>query len=86
MKKPKPSITEAHIRQKVAYGVEKFNDIIHMKRSLTTRLYNLSQNLKKRQLFPFMLKVINDLVKCLSYPIAQNKGDAKEIQSAPMCT
>ena len=35
------STTEAHIRQKVSYGVEKFSDIVHMKRSLTTRLYNL---------------------------------------------
>ena len=30
------STTEAHIPQKVSYGVEKFSDIIHMKRSLTT--------------------------------------------------
>ena len=56
MKKPKPSITEAHIRQKVAYGVEKFNDIIHMKRSLTTRLYNHSQSLKKMAIVPLHVK------------------------------
>ena len=31
------STTEAHIRQKVSYGVEKFSDIIHMKRFLTTQ-------------------------------------------------
>ena len=40
------STTEAHIRQKVAYDVEKFSDIIHMKSSLTTRLYNLGQTAK----------------------------------------
>jgi hypothetical protein len=34
--------TESYIHQQVPYGVEKFNDIIHMKRSLTTRLYNLN--------------------------------------------
>ena len=37
------STTEAHVRQKVIYGVNKFSDIIHMKRSLTTRLYNQSK-------------------------------------------
>ena len=35
--------TVARIRQKVIYGVEKFSDIIHMKRSLATLLYNLAQ-------------------------------------------
>ena len=34
------STTEAHIRQKVNYEVEKLSDVVHMKRSLTTRLYN----------------------------------------------
>ena len=32
------STTEAHIQQKNPYGVGKFSDIIHMKRTLTTRL------------------------------------------------
>lgn len=40
------STNEAHIRQKVSYGVEKFSDILHMKRSLTSRLYNLSHSTK----------------------------------------
>ena len=47
------STTEAHVRQKVIYGVNKFSDIIHMKRSLTTRLYNQS---KIWQLLPFIAK------------------------------
>ncbi len=37
------STTEAHIRQKVSHKVEKLSDVVHTKRSLTTRLYNLSQ-------------------------------------------
>ena len=79
------STTEAHIRQKVAYDVEKFSDIIHMKRSLTTRLYNLGQNAKFDNCSPQSQKVINHLVKCFSYAIAQNKGDSKGIQAALRC-
>ena len=71
------STTEAHISQKVIYKVEKFSDIIHMKRSLTTRLYNLGQNQKFDNYSPLSQKVINYLVKCFPYAIAQNKGDFK---------
>ena len=76
------STTEAHIREKVTYEVEKNSDIIHMKRSLTTRLYNLSQNEKFDNCSPLSQKVINYLVKCFSYATAQNKGDPKGIQAA----
>ena len=79
------STTEAHIRQKVAYGFVTFSDIIHMRRSLTTRLYNLSQNAKFHNCSPLSQKVINHLVKCFSYAIAQNKGDSKGIQAALRC-
>ena len=79
------STTEAHIRQKVSYGVEKFSDIIHMKRSLTTRLYNLSHNAKFADSSILSQKVINYLVKCFSYGIAQNKGNAKAIQANIAC-
>ena len=76
------STTEAHLREKVTYGIEKFSDIIHMKRSLTTRLYNLSQHGKFDNCSPLSQKVINYLVKCFSYATAQNKGDSKGIQAA----
>lgn len=79
------STTEAHIRQKVSYGVEKFSDIIHMKRSLTTRLYNLSHNTKFADSSILSQKVINYLVKCFSYGVAQNKGNAKAIQATINC-
>ena len=61
------STTEEHMREKVTNEVEKNSDIIHMKRSLTTRLYNLSQNEKFDNCSPLSQKVINYLVKCFSY-------------------
>ena len=66
------STTEAHIRQKVAYHVEKLSDIVHMKRSLTTHLYNLNQNAKFDNCSPLSQKVINYFVKCFSYAVAPN--------------
>ena len=66
------STTESHIHQKFPYGVEKWSDIIHMKRSLTTRLYNLNQRGKFSDSSILSQKVINYLVKCFSYCIAQN--------------
>ena len=79
------STTEAHIREKVTYGVEKFRDIVHIKRSLTTRLYNLSQSGRIENCSPLSQKVINYLVKCFSYSITQNKGNSKEIQATIRC-
>ena len=38
------STTKALICENVCYKVEKLSDIVHMKRSLTTRLYNLKHN------------------------------------------
>ena len=54
------STTEAYIRQKVSYGVEKLSDI-HMKRSITTRLYSLSQHGKYPSSSILSHKVINYL-------------------------
>ena len=74
------STTELHIKQNVPYGVEKWSDTIHMKRSLTTRLYNLSQRSKFPNCSILSQKVINYLVKCFTYCIAQNKGDHKNMK------
>ena len=79
------STTEAHIRQKVGYKVEKLSDIVHTKRSLTTRLYNLKQNVRFPNSSTLSQKVINYLVKCFSYAIAQNKGNPEEIKKAIEC-
>ena len=76
------STTEAHIRQKVSYKVEKLSDIVHIKRALTSRLYNLKEYGKFRNSSTLSQKVINYLVKCFSYAIAQNMGNPKEIQCA----
>ena len=73
--------TEAHIREKV----EKLSDIVHMKRSLTTRLYNLKQNARFPNSSTLSQKVINYLVKCFSYAITQNKGNPEEIKKAIEC-
>jgi len=53
-----------------------------MKRSLTIRLYNLSENAKFDNCSHLSQKVINHLVKSFSYVIAQNKGDSKGIHAA----
>ena len=37
------STAQSHLKHKVPCGVEKWSDTVHIKRSLTTRLYNLSQ-------------------------------------------
>ena len=44
---------------------------MHAKRSLTTRLYNLSQQ-----------KVINYLIKCFTYSVSQNKGNPSALQKS----
>ena len=53
-----------------------------MQTSLTTRLYNLSQNAKFDNCSRLSQKVNNHLMKYFSYAIAQNKGDSKGIQAA----
>ena len=63
--------------------MEKLSDIVHMKRSLTTR--PLRQNGRFANSSTLCQKVINYLVKCLSYAIAQNKANQQEIQKAISC-
>jgi len=76
------STTAAHIREKVPYPVEKWTDVVHAKRSLTTRLYNLSQRGKFLNSSTLSQKVINYLVKCFSYSISQNKGNPSALQKS----
>ena len=68
------STTESHIKHDVPYKVEKWSDTVHIKRPLTTRLYNLSQRAKFSDSSALSQKVIDYLAKCFSYCIAQNKG------------
>lgn len=76
--------TLSHLNQNVPYGVEKWSDIVHAKRSLTTRLYNLSSRCKFPNSSTLSQKVINYLAKCFSYCIAQNK-DVESLQKALKC-
>ena len=64
--------TQAHLHQNVPYGVKKWSRIVHTKRSLTTRLYNLVSQSSFPNSSPLSQKVINYLTKCFSYAIAQN--------------
>ena len=76
------STTAAHIKEKVPYSVEKWTDIVHAKRSLTTRLYNLSQRGKFVNSSTLSQKVINYLVKCFTYCVSQNKGYPSALQKS----
>jgi len=74
------SNTAAHIKQKVPYPVEKWTAIVHAKRSLSTRLYNLAQRGKFANLSALSQRVVSYLVKCFSYCIIQNKGNPSALQ------
>ena len=80
------STTECYFHEQVPYGIEKYSvcDIIHLKRSLTTRLYNLSKSNKFVNCSPLSQEVINYLVKCFSISVNQGKGDSKSIQISLM--
>jgi hypothetical protein len=70
-----------HLNQNVPYGVEKWSDIVHAKRSLTTRLFNLSTRCKFENSSTLSQKVINYLGKCFTYCIAQNR-DVPSLKTA----
>ena len=74
------STTLATIKNKVPYGVEKWSDIVHVKRSLNTRLYNLKDRFKGSNCSILSAKVINYLTKCFSYCITQNVGDSESLK------
>ncbi len=76
--------TLSHLNHNVPYGVKKWSDIVHAKRSLTTRLYNLSSRCKFPNSSTLSQKVINNLAKRFSYCIAQNK-DVESLQKALKC-
>ena len=79
------STTELYLNQHVPYGIEKFSDIIHIKRSITTRLYNLSKTAQFQNSSTLSAKVINYLVKCFSIVVAQNKTDPEGMKSSLRC-
>ena len=56
------STTLADIKNKVPYGVEKWSDVGHAKKSLNTRLYNLRDCFKGLNCSILSSKVINKLI------------------------
>ncbi|XP_031570272.1 uncharacterized protein LOC116304652 [Actinia tenebrosa] len=78
----KDSTTAAHIKENGPYPVEKWTDTVHAKRSLTTKLMNLSQRGKFTNSSILSQKVINYLVKCFSYSVSQNKGNPDKLKNS----
>ena len=74
------STTLADIKNKVPYGVEKWSDIVHTKRSLNSRLYKLRERFKGPNCSVLSPKVINYLTKCFSYCSNQNVGDSNSLK------
>ena len=79
------STTELYINQQVPYGVEKFSDIIQIKRSLTTGLYNLGKTAQFKDSSTLSPKVIEYLVKCFSIVVTQNNSDPEAMKSYLKC-
>jgi hypothetical protein len=73
------------LHAQVPYGIEKFSDIIHIKRSLTSRLHNLASMKKFPNCSSLSTKAIDDLVKCFMVAVNQNKGDPKSLQTSLKC-
>jgi hypothetical protein len=74
------STTLLHLSNNVPYGINKWSDQYHTKRSLSSRLYNLKERKKFPGATPLSSKVINYLAKCFSYCISQNKKNPKGLQ------
>ena len=74
------STTLADLKSKVPYGVEKWSDVVHAKRSLNSRLFNLKDRFKSSNCSTISQKVINYLTKCLSYCVSQHAADSKSLK------
>ena len=74
--------TLSQISDKVPYGVEKRSYTTHAKRSLTSRLNNISEHSKFKNCSALSQKVINYLAKCFGYCVAQNKENPSELKKS----
>ena len=74
--------TQAHIRDKVPYKVEKHSDTVHTKRSLVSKLYSLRSSQKFPGCSTLSVKVIGYLGKCFGYCVAQNKNNPQSLKTA----
>lgn len=76
------STIECYVHEQVPHGIEKYSDSIHIKRSFTTRLYNLSKRDKFVNCSSLSQKVIDYLGKCFLICVNQENGDPKSIQTS----
>ena len=60
--------------------MEKWSDVVHAKRSLNSRLFNLKDRFKSSNCSILSQKVINYLTKCFSYCVSQHAGDSKSLK------
>ena len=74
--------TQAHIRDKVPYEVEKYSDTVHTKRSLVSKLFALRSTKKFPGCSQLSAKVIGYLGKCFGYCVAQNKNNTQSLKSS----
>ena len=83
------STTLADIHAKVPYGVQKWSETVHAKRSLTSRLYNLKDRIQASKLYPncsiLSQKVFSYFAKCFSYAISQNTRNAESLKASLTC-
>ena len=70
------SSTIKKVRESVNHEVEKWSDVVHVKRAFGSRLYALQEKYKGL----LTATVINYLLKCFGYALSQNKGDADGLQ------
>ena len=74
------STTLADLKNKVLYGVEKWSDIVHAKRSLNAILYNLKDRFKESNCSILHPKGINYLTNCFSCLSTKNSGDSESLK------
>lgn len=73
------------LKQVFPMALKKISDFVHTKRSLNTRLYNLSQHQKFPNSSVLSQKVVNYLVKCFAYCVHQHKNQPEELAKAIQC-
>ena len=74
------SATLADIKNKVPYGVEKWSDVVHAKRSFNTRLYNLRGHFKGSNCSILSPKLKITSPSASVFFVSQNVGDPESLK------
>ena len=74
------SSTIKKVRETVNHEVQKWSDVVHVKRSLGSALYSLQSRLTCKG--SLSAKVIDYLQTCFSYVLKQNKDNPDGIKSS----